>query len=153
MSTSRVRAFSAVAALVAFAIVTGLGAASVAEAAAQKAALHEVTTLPSCATASVTGAEHGFAILNETEASEGIIAEVSLKDGASDHNYTVTLIQCQGTTEVKSTPLGTLHTNIEGNGNLHGTAVEKTSTPAADHAFVTLNGGTGQLFATAKVPI
>ena len=151
MNMNRIRA-PAVAALMAMTIVAGFaGSASVADAAAQKADLHKVGPFPAnqCAI-SATGAVEGFVVVNETERAEALIVEVSLKGGAPNKTYSVALVQCRGTTFVARNVLGTLTTNGEGHGNLHGTAVERA---AATSALVTLAPVTGQRFASAKVTI
>ena len=47
--------------------------------------------------------------------------------------------------------VGTFMTNGQGNGTFHSDPMEKNA--VADHAFVGLNGGPGQLYASDAVPI
>jgi len=134
-------------------LIIGPGPVPSAGAAAQKADLHLEAGRSSCPGGGTSSNPlHGFAILNETENSEGIITEVSLKDGAPNTSYDVHVIQCQGDSDLPGGSLvGTFETDGRGNGTFHGDAVEKSA--AADHAFVGLFANPDQIYATVSVPI
>jgi len=132
-------------------LIVEVGSAHVARADAQSAPLYSENGRSSCPDGGQVGDVHGFAVLSDAKQGEGLSAEVSLSGAAPNHTFTVHLIECQGGSDLPgSTTIGTFVTDGDGNGAFSGDHVEKR---AAARAFVGLDGGPGQIYATPWVPI
>ena len=102
------------------------------------------------------GPVHGFAVLNESESSEGIIVDVSLQGGLPNTSYDVHLIQCEANTDAPGeSMIGTLETDSQGNGTFEGSADEVGA--GVQHAFVGLcacpPSAPLDVFATGPLPV
>ena len=132
-------------------LIVEVGSAHVARADARSAPLHSENGRSSCPDGGQVGDVHGFAVLSDSQHGEGLTVEVSLNGGAPNHTYTVHLIECHGGSDLPgSTTIGTFVTDGDGSGAFSGDHVEKR---AADHAFVGLDGGPGEIYATPRVGI
>jgi hypothetical protein len=132
-------------------LVAGALSMTTASAAAAKGDLLAQSGRSSCAIPAAGGVVHGFGVVNETESSERIVVEVSIKDGAPNLSYDVHLVQCEGASDAPVESLiGTLMTNIHGNGNFHGSPLELEA--GVDQVFVGLFGGPDQIYATGLLP-
>jgi hypothetical protein len=116
---------------------------------AHRGDLHAEAGRSSCPGGGTSGPAHGFAVLTESTSGK-ISVDVSLKNGAPTRMYTVHLVQCLGSSDTGHSTIGTFKTDARGNGTFLGDA---TKVAGVDHAFVGLDGGTGQIYATNALAV